>query len=367
MPSNVAHMLFSHKALAKVKQMGVQEYSDFVDILDDTSRAQNLRAYMNLGSLGPDLFYYANLVKGALDMIKDGYVSARGVEPWSYHLHSVRPNEFPLKLVEITFRDIQRHDGKVTWEFEDKARLAFIAGYLTHMAFDQIGHPLVNKVAGPYYRSGDARKKHRECEIFQDYFLYESVYRREQKSGEPYDFFKQKFNEWADCIPGMSFRNTEDWFRYFIQRGFAETYNIFPDEDLIEDSVDNLLLTLRMCTKFGPYKKAAAEFSQVGDEAVDYKKYIAKPHYMDCYDEALKLAAVYLIAFYEVYALLDVGGDFSDESAKRFKSIVSGADLACPLEQNILGKALDAWKDAEKVDRRIPIVRGLIGRVKFPT
>jgi len=42
---------------------------------------------------------------------------------------------------------------------------------------------VVNSIAGPYYREGQNRRKHRECEVFQDYFLYEEVYRLEEKSG----------------------------------------------------------------------------------------------------------------------------------------------------------------------------------------
>jgi hypothetical protein len=358
-------MLFCHKVIYKVKEKGIRQYAEFVDLLDDAKEGNDLRAYMNLGSLGPDIFYYAKLIKGAIDLLKDGYVMARGVEPWSYHLHSVRPNEFPLKLIEIVFRDAKTANGKTQWEFEDYARLAFIAGYLTHMAFDQIVHPLVNQVAGPYYRSGDFRKNHRECEIFQDYFLYETVYRLEEKSGDKYDFFKQDFNVWADCVRGARFRNTEDWFRYFIQRGFAETYNVFPDEDLIEDSVDNLLLTLRISNKFGPYKTAAKEYRRLGEKAPEFKKYIAAIDYMKFYDQALELGAVYLMAFYEVYALLKKNGDFTKQQSDRFKDIVSEADLSSPLEQNILKKAIAALRKTQTMDTKIASVQKLIRKAKF--
>jgi hypothetical protein len=42
-------------------------------------------------------------------------------------------------------------------------------------------HPLVHRIAKPYCRDGKNRKKHRECEVFQDYFLYEEVYRAERQ------------------------------------------------------------------------------------------------------------------------------------------------------------------------------------------
>jgi hypothetical protein len=373
MPSNIAHMLISHKAIYKVKEKNIPEYSAFVDLLDNPMKDEekgeiNLRAYMNLGSLGPDLFYYSKLAKGAVEMFRDGFVNARGVEPWSYHLHSIRPNEFPLKLIEIVFRDALEKNGKYELQAEDYARLAFIAGYLTHIAMDQILHPIINKAVGPYYRSGDFRKKHRECEIFQDYFIYEGVYRLEGKlgtEGEKYDFFKQDFNLWADCIPGNTFQNTEDWFRCFLQRGFAETYNLFPDENTIEDSVDNILLTLRFCNQFGPYKKAANEFRSEGEASIKYKQYIADLDYFKHYNTAVELAALYIMALYEIYALLKANCDFSEKQARRFKHIVSAADLSCPLEKNIFAKAEKALKKTIDLDSGIAFLKDKINLLQF--
>ena len=88
MPANIAHMLIAHKTIERLKTKAGNKVADFANMIDDTSKTKNCRAYMNLGSVGPDLYYYCNIAK-------------------------------------------------------------------------------------PYYRSGKNRKKHRECEVFQDYFLYE--------------------------------------------------------------------------------------------------------------------------------------------------------------------------------------------------
>jgi len=82
-------------------------------MLDDPSRSKNYKAYVNLGSVGPDLYYYAKATTSIKDMVKEGFVQAKGVTPWSYHLHSYRPNEFPLMLVEIIFSDAIRKKGKI--------------------------------------------------------------------------------------------------------------------------------------------------------------------------------------------------------------------------------------------------------------
>lgn len=355
MPANIAHMLIAHKAVDKLRDKGIPEYAEIVNILLDNTDGRNYQAYMNLGSMGPDLFYYSSLLGAAKDMIIDGYVQAKGVEPWSYQLHSIRPNEFPLKLVEIVFRDVKREDGNVVLEVDDIRKLAFIAGYLSHIAADQTIHPVVNRIAGPYYRSGDARKKHRTCEVFQDYYLYDCVYRLEDKQGMPtYKFFEQDFKGWADCIPRLTPTNTEDWFRHFLQRGFVETYGSFPPESDIENAVDNLLAALRVCKLVGPYKTAAAEYEEDGEQSNSYQEFVKNLDYLRYYRSAVELTVVYLMALYEVFLLLTEGGTYSAKQQRdRFCSIVQEADLSCPLEEDILGKATRNLRNANTMEDSI--------------
>ncbi len=367
MPANIVHMLIAHKALQKLKEKGIKEFTQFAEMLDDTSK-RNSRAYLNLGSIGPDLYYYAEIGKNIKDLITEKFVQAKGVTPWSYHLHSHRPNEFPLKLAEIMFSDAIRKNGKTKLEDDDIRKLAYIAGHLTHMAGDQIIHPVVNRVAGPYYRSGKNRRKHRECEVFQDFFLYEEVYRLEEKSGKTYDFLKQKFHKWADCVKGARTRNSEDWFRYFLQRGFIETYGSGPSEAQIENSVDNLLLMLRTCQMLGPYKEAAEDYRRNGYNKGMCKQYIKDVDYVKYWRVAVELSVIYLIALYEVYYVLKEGQDFTDQHKQRFLKIVSDADLSCPLKQNIFEKAKSELENKKTMDVAIAKQsEPLLTKTKFVT
>ena len=338
-------MLIAHKALQTLKAKGVPEYEEFANLIEDTSKQRNFKAYMNLGSLGPDLYYYAKMASSIKDLLVEGFVKAKGVTPWAYHLHSHKPNEFPLKLVEVIFSDVIRKNGKVLLGDDDYRKLSYIAGHLTHIAADQIIHPVVNSIAGPYYRSGENRKKHRECEVFQDYFLYSEVYRIEEKTGAKYDFFRQDFRKWVDCITGTTFKNTEEWFRYFLQRGFVETYSTCPSEQEIEDSADNLLITLRVCRQVGPYKKADKEYQKQKENSKMYQEYIKNVKYLKFYRLAIELAVIYLIALYEVYFVLKEGKDFTDKHKRRFLKIVSDADLSCPLKQKIFENASAALRN----------------------
>jgi len=338
MPANIAHMLIAHKAVKTVKGAKNKKLAAFAEMLDDFRKGRDYRAYVNLGSIGPDLYYYKDLTKVAGDILKEGSAKAKGVTEWAYHLHSHQPNKFPLKLVEIVFTDALKEKGKVKLEPDDIKKIAYIAGHLSHIAADQIIHPLVNKIAGPYYRSGKNREIHRECEAYQDYFLYQEVYRIEQKSGKKYDFFSQDFHKWADCIKAKTTRNTEDWFRYFLQRGFIETYGVGPTEQEIEDSVDNLLITLRVCKKLGPYEKAAMEYKEPG-RGINFQKYIEEAKYLDFYKEAVDLTVVYIKTLYKAYDLLSKGKDFGSRQQRIFLKIVSDADLSSALQKNILAKA----------------------------
>lgn len=368
MPANIAHMLIAHKAVEQLKANGDREFDEFIKILDDSKEKGTHQAYMNLGSLGPDLYYYVDIGRSLQDILIDRYTQAKAITRWSYHLHSNRPNVFPLKLIEILFTDVKREGRKVELTEEDKCKLAYIGGHLTHIAADQIIHPLVNKIAGPYYRDGKNRKTHREAEVYQDYFLYEEVYRLEEKSGTDYEFLEQEFHKWIDCVKGVhgmkkwlryavrwglpfnlnlrsvvrlfkraKLGNTKEWFRYFLQRAFAETYGVYPSEEDIEDSVDNLLLVLFVCRKIGPYKKAAAAYKENGRKGDEYKQYIKNEEkgvdYMNCYSKAVELAADYLKALFDVYLVLKEKESFSDECRERFLGIVSDADLSCPLKR----------------------------------
>lgn len=403
MPANVTHMLIAHKALQTLKGKGVDEFAEFAEMLDDTSGNKNYKAYFNLGSLGPDLYYYSQISSSIADMLQDGFVQAKGVKLWSYNLHSNSPKEFLLKLIEIIFSDVIREKGEVKLNDDDIRKLAYIAGHLTHIAADQVIHPIVNSIAGPCYRSGENWKKHRECEVFQDYFLYEEVYRLEGKKGPKYEFLKQAFHNWIDCVRRVpstkerfgyllerslflrwsiwslmryligyirvtAFQSTEEWFQDFLQRGFVETYGGCPSKEEIKDSVDYLRLMLLACQKFGPYRKADKEYKQNRDGSAMYKEYIKDVNYIKYYRLAVELSVIYLIALYEVYFVLKEGEDFTDKHKKRFLKIVSDADLSCPLKMKILEKALYELRSKRSIGTGIRThTSGLLEKTEFLT
>jgi hypothetical protein len=174
MPANIAHLLICNKAVKVLQDGG--EYEEFINILDADER----KPYLNLGSIGPDLSYYGSQWEGMKSLLLEQSDKPLGVDGWSYLLHSREPNQFPLTLIELTWKDTRWEVQE--WEGNDLDKFAFACGYLSHMAADQIIHPLVNDIAGPYYRRGENRKIHRECEIYQDVGLFHTLYPNEEGS-----------------------------------------------------------------------------------------------------------------------------------------------------------------------------------------
>jgi hypothetical protein len=102
--------------------------------------------YMELGALGPDLPYYGNLLVGAWNTFVNRSDKPLSVDQWSYQLHSKDPNVFPLKMLEVTWKEADFNIEE--WEPQDRKKVAFLCGFLTHVAADQIIHPIVRRPSG---------------------------------------------------------------------------------------------------------------------------------------------------------------------------------------------------------------------------
>jgi hypothetical protein len=326
MPANIAHLLICNKAVKILQDGG--EYEAFINILDVDER----KPYLNLGSIGPDLSYYGSQWEGMKNLLLEQSDKPLGVDGWSYLLHSRAPNQFPLTLIELTWRDTRWEEQE--WEGNDLDKFAFACGYLSHVAADQIVHPLVNDIAGPYYRRGENRKIHRECEIYQDVGLFHTLYPEE-------DFMKKSFNLWVDLNPPSS-KNAPQWVRYFIQRAFVESHGLYPKEEEIEDWVDGLLLILRGIKLIGPYKAAYEDLKNNGLSSEHFNKYFKD--YMKFFFQAVELTSIYWKMVFELY---DPPGNIlqiSDPMRRRFRRVVQNADLSSPLQRNILKDAKEAFQ-----------------------
>ena len=343
MPASIAHLLICNKAV-KVLQDG-DAYEAFINLLD----ADEHKPFLNLGSIGPDLSYFGSQWEGFKNLLLEQSDKPLGVDGWSYLLHSREPNQFPLTLIELAWKDTRWEEEE--WEGVDDDKFAFACGFLSHVAADQIIHRKVNEIAGPYYRRGENRKIHRKCEIYQDVALFHTLYPQE-------DFMEKSFSRWVD-IALQSSHNAPEWFRYFLQRAFVESHGVFPEEKEIEDWLDGLLLILRGIKWVGPYKAAYDELKNDGITSENFVLYFKD--YMDLFFQAVELTSIYWKMVFELYDPSNGTLQITDRMRERFKRVVQNADLSSPLQKNILKDAEEALQ--EKVPRKFV---SLIRKTKHP-
>jgi hypothetical protein len=327
MPGSFAHMCIFEDVVSKFEK-NPRFDKDFVSMLNDNA------TYGRLGSLGPDLPTYESVLSTTLTFLLSKYREPAPLEKWSGQLHNRSPNVFPLKMIEIAWRETDLDAEE--WDEIAKKQWAFIIGFLAHMAADQAIHPYINKIAGQYYRHKMNRLKHIECEIYQDVILYHHRYHQ--------SILGEKFEDWVNIVSESG--DTESYFRIFLQKSFIEAHAIYPSERAINSWVRGLRSIYKYAKWIGlPYKEAALEFQKNGKKSEKYQEYWlsragGRP-YKDFYHDAVELASIYALAAYHLYTINHI--DFEDTNRRQFLEIVINADLANPLDNDLLGDAKKAY------------------------
>lgn len=386
MPAPIAHMLISQKARAALRVKAEKDKSKyprlsaFLDTVADTHPK-----VMELGSLGPDLAYFERLVTVIIEALWGKGSRPKSLEPWSYQMHSKDPNILPLKMFEIIWK--QSNPVNSNWEEDDHVKLAFLCGLLTHMAADHVIHPVVNQIAGPYYKSGANRATHQACEVSQDLYLLS----RQTGGCLTWEAFKsQQAGCWcgmAKSAPGIMatvcasvfanwgaklerckrlFGKDVDLFadilptsfRYMLQKAFVEAYGVGPSEAAMVKWVCGASFSLRMSARVGPYKDKyknlfapSGQLIRDGDAFQDYielRKVQKRLGQYDAYvDRAAELAVIYITALYRLYEFIEL----EDEDRKWFKKVVRNADLSGPLDVDLFQDAAEALNEWENDTR----------------
>jgi hypothetical protein len=330
MPGSVAHMLIFEAALYKIDND--RECGDLVEMLKENMN------YGRLGSIGPDLPYFNGVLRTAASFLVSGYYQPEPIERWGDLLHSKSPNLFPLTMIEIAWRETDPDDEE--WDVIAKKQWAFIIGYLTHIAADQMIHPYVNKISGNYYRDKEKRVKHLECEVYQDVVLFNNRYKK--------SILDENLDTWVNIHTKSG--KTEPHFRRFLQKSFKETHAIFPSGNDIENWNRGLSLIQKWVKWIGlPYKKADTDFRTNKENSENYKEYClntpltTSKSYEDYYNDAVELASLYIKAANKLYEINHA--DFKDEHRTQFLKIVRNADLRNPLDNNIMEDAKKAYSE----------------------
>jgi hypothetical protein len=327
MPASIAHMLIFEEVISKIEND--KGCDDLVKLLKENIK------YGRLGSVGPDLPYFGILSSASLfDAVRVKMMSSdlpAGIEKWSGQMHSKDPNVFPLKMIEIAWRETDLNAEE--WDDISRKQWAFIMGFLTHVAADQIVHPYVNKIVGQYYRESKNRDNHRKCEVYHDVVLFNK--KRSSK------ILKEDLMEWVTVSKEEC---TEPFLRVFLQKAFIEAHSIHPTEKEIEGWVYGYMAILKYLKYFGPYKAAADDYESQKENSEQYKKYWlndgGKP-YEEFYNEAVELASLYVKTAYQLFKVNYA--DLEDKQRQDFLSVVRNADLTNPLDRDVLKNSRECY------------------------
>jgi len=334
MPAMIAHILASEEALKLLKKS--KKSKNLVKVIETH------KGYYHLGALGPDLPYFHSLYSMLNGIILEELDRPEPVLDHGYRTHSKDPNVIVLKMAEIIWREASNVSD---WTELDKQGFAFLCGYLTHMALDQIMHPIVNALTGPYYKSGVSRKLHRKIEAHQDVFLYYNLVKSNLSKRKLRIFKRKRGMDKDTSLPNMEDVLDNKWFIYFIQKGFIEAHSIKPPKDLVRAWLRNINLLMHLFLRFNPYKRIIKDVNKNGlKNAVNYDDYfsnITSPelkeqvNYLNKFSEGVELAMYYIRTVNVIYNN-DV---IDDRTRKIFSSVVRNADLSWPIEDKILKNA----------------------------
>lgn len=256
-------------------------------------------SYARMGSIGPDLPYFATPVKTGIYMLLDINLP---VDPFGHLLHCKAPALFACNLLATIKADLKdsAKSGDAKKQMAVKQTLAFALGYLTHIAADTIVHPVVNKLAGSFYLSEKNQTLHREIEIYQDVMLFKKLYGRDaegkSEAGQNEwcrkEFMSKNFAGWIDLIQDSPIKHliggwdTDVYFRTLLQRSFLETYNNCPDEKAIESWIDGALTTMQNINHtLSPYTRTLYR-----PDAAKVNGFFKKTRYYNTEDPAISAA-----------------------------------------------------------------------------
>lgn len=151
MPKEVAHILFADDVRAGLIESGAAWLAGLL---------AGAEPVYHFGSIATDSFYYT-LGPGS-----------RAANRWGEMVHGEQGEDTAAPVIEMTRRTRAAGDGAP--DFAD--RVAFAAGFLTHMALDMSLHPFIYAISGQYYDADPGRRRlamtrHRIIEGWLDHWL----------------------------------------------------------------------------------------------------------------------------------------------------------------------------------------------------
>ena len=261
MPKEITHILFSDETFDKLK-LDKNRLSEII--------SSNLDFY-HFGCVGVDSFYYN---------IKLPFIDKEFVQ-WGDFVHGADGNDTAL-----AFRNCADYLKKNLNEPSFDKKLAFIAGFITHIAMDINFHPYVYYFSGNYYdgeypKRVDAMMRHRLIEAWIDLFMlnrknidlheFDSMIRIENNKKDNYEiiefickFFAEAWETDKEMIP--SFKRGYK-IQMFLNNHLMKNRSFFSFFRIVNYVFDNRLRDLSAL--FYPTK-----FHEMPDYIVNFGSFI---------------------------------------------------------------------------------------------
>ncbi len=148
MPGPYAHLTLVHVLQSRVASGGIPGLDPHVQPAVALSPS-----YCYLGAFAPDCSYFAFAAPGHVE--------------WGDRIHK----RGAMAVVRAAARRVHGEPDAL----RRRQGLAWVLGFASHVVADAVVHPIVNAIAGDYYESAENARKHKECELHQDTYIYQEL------------------------------------------------------------------------------------------------------------------------------------------------------------------------------------------------
>lgn len=148
MPGPYAHLTLVHVLQSRVASGGIPGLDPRVKPAVALSPS-----YCYLGAFAPDCSYFA--------------FAAPGHAEWGDRIHKGGA----MAVVRAAAKRVHREPDAL----RRRQGLAWVLGFASHVVADSVVHPIVNAIAGDYYACAENARRHKECELHQDTYIYQAL------------------------------------------------------------------------------------------------------------------------------------------------------------------------------------------------
>jgi len=239
------HFMICSKAIERIN---LRLDTELFGIMSEMSK------FMYLGSVSPDVPYLS---------FNDGNIN------WADVMHTEKTNGTAIAC----YRDIEKDWFRLKADPKQRAKLAWLFGFISHLVADAVIHPIIEAAVGPYHESDENKKNHRICEMTQDPLIFKAVRNQDINQAEFSSVLKFGIkSKYLDDIIDLWEPNINDNYSEIISKPnpslWFKTYSTIID--LIEDGKRNLSLSRHIGKGF-IYQSA----SEIEADSDLYQKYYA--------------------------------------------------------------------------------------------